>query len=86
MASLKSSGYGVTVVPAHGTTGQVNIIYSVIRRSALKDVVAIVKKFNPKAFYSIEDVKFASETIFPLVKSGSARRFYELLGIRRKGK
>jgi len=84
--SLKSSGYGVTAVPAHGTTGKVHIIYSVIKRSALKDVVAIIKKFNPKAFYSIEDVKFASEAIFPLIKSGNSRSIYELLKLRRKGK
>lgn len=86
MDSLKSSGYGVTVVPAQGTTGQVNIIYSIIRRSALKDVVSIIKRFNPNAFYSIEDVKFASEAIFPLIKTGNSRSIYELLKIRRKGK
>ena len=84
--SLKSSGYGVTAVPAQGTTGQVHIIYSVIKRSALRDFVAIIKRFNPKAFYSIEDVKFTSEAIFPLVKPGSMRSLYELLKIRRKGK
>jgi uncharacterized protein YebE (UPF0316 family) len=84
--SLRSSGYGVTAVPAQGTTGKVHIVYSVIKRSALKDVVSIIKKFNPKAFYSIEDVKFASEAIFPLIKSGNTRSIYELLKLRRKGK
>ncbi len=84
--SLKSSGFGVTAVPAQGTTGQVYIIYSVIKRSALKDVVAVIKRFNPKAFYSIEDVKFASEAIFPLIKPGNSRSIYELLKLRRKGK
>jgi uncharacterized protein YebE (UPF0316 family) len=84
--SLRASGYGITAVPAQGTTGKVHIVYSVIKRSALKDVVAIIKKFNPKAFYSIEDVKFASEAIFPLIKSGNSRSIYELLKVRRKGK
>ena len=84
--SLSSSGYGVTAIPAQGTTGQVNIIYSIIRRSALKDVVSIIKRFNPNAFYSIEDVKFASEAIFPLIKRGNSRSIYELLKLRRKGK
>jgi len=84
--SLRASGYGVTAVPAQGTTGKVHIVYSVIKRSALKDVVAIIKKFNPKAFYSIEDVKFASEAIFPLIKTGNSRSIYELLKLRRKGK
>jgi len=84
--SLKSSGFGVTAVPAQGTTGRVDIIYSVIKRSALKDVVDIIKRYNPKAFYSIEDVKFASEVIFPLIKPGNSRSIYELLKLRRKGK
>jgi uncharacterized protein YebE (UPF0316 family) len=86
MDSLKSSGYGVTAVPAQGTTGKVHIVYSVIKRSALKDVVAIITRFNPKAFYSIEDVKFASEAIFPLIKTSNSRGIYELLRLRRKGK
>jgi uncharacterized protein YebE (UPF0316 family) len=84
--SLKSSGYGVTAVPAHGTTGQVHIVYSIIKRSALKDVVAIVKRFNPMAFYSIEDVKFASQAIFPLGKSWRDIRLLGLLRLFRKGK
>ncbi len=84
--SLRASGYGVTAVPAQGTTGKVHIVYSVIKRSALKDFVAIIKRFNPKAFYSIEDVKFASEAIFPLIKTGNSRSIYELLKLRRKGK
>ncbi len=84
--SLRTSGYGVTAVPAEGTTGKVHIVYSVIKRSALKNVVAIVKRFNPKAFYSIEDVKFVSEALFPLIKPGNSRSIYELLKWRRKGK
>ena len=84
--SLKSSGYGVTVVPAEGTTGQVHIVYSIIKRSALKDVVAIVKRFNSMAFYSIEDVKFASQPIFPLGKSWRDIRLLGLLRLFRKGK
>jgi len=86
MESLKSSGFGVTAVPAQGTTGQVHIIYSVIKRSALKDVVAVIKRFNPMAFYSIEDVKFASQPIFPLGKSWLDIRLLGLLRLFRKGK
>lgn len=84
--NLKSSGYGVTVVPAEGSTGQVHIVYSLIKRSALKDVVAIIKRFNPKAFYSIEDVRFASKGILPLRKSLYVKSVFDLLKMRRKGK
>jgi len=84
--NLKSSGYGVTVVPAEGSTGQVHIVYSLIKRSAFKDVVAIIKRFNPKAFYSIEDVRFASKGILPLRKSLYVKGVFDLLKMRRKGK
>jgi uncharacterized protein YebE (UPF0316 family) len=83
---LRSSGYGVTAVPAEGSTGPVHIIYSVIKRSALQDFVGIVKKLNPQAFYSIEDVRFASKEIFPLRQSGYMKGFLGLLKMRRKGK
>lgn len=55
--SLKTAGFGVTSLDAQGNTGKVNIIYTVIQRSALDDVLSIIKRDNPKAFFSIEDVK-----------------------------
>ena len=83
---LRSSGYGVTAVPAEGSTGRVHVVYSIINRSALKDVAAIVKRFNPQAFYSIEDVRFASKELSPLRQSASIMGLHELLKTRRKGK
>ena len=83
---LRSSGYGVTAVPAEGSTGPVHIIYSVIKRSGLQDFVGIVKKLNPQAFYSIEDIRFASKEILPLRQSGYMKGFLGLLKLRRKGK
>jgi len=84
--NLRTAGYGVTVVPAEGATGRVHIIYSVIKRGNLKDVVNIVKTFNPKAFYSIEDVRFASEAIFPLRRPFYRKDALSLFKLRRKGK
>ena len=69
---LKEKRFGVTVVDAQGTMGKVNIIFMIINRSDLKKVVDLIKKFNPKAFYSIEDVKSVSEGVFP-EGNGSAR-------------
>jgi uncharacterized protein YebE (UPF0316 family) len=65
ITALRDKGYGVTSIPAQGSTGLVQVIFSVIKRSGLDKVVEIVKKFNPKAFYSIEDVRFVSEGVFP---------------------
>ena len=63
---LKSSGYGITHHNAHGGSEQVSIIYSIIKRSELPKIEKIIKEYNPKAFFTIEDVKFASQGIFPM--------------------
>jgi len=58
---LKEANYGMTIVNATGATGPVHMIFTVIKRSQLGDVVEIIKKYNPKAFYSVEDIRFVSE-------------------------
>lgn len=63
--SLKTCGFGVTIVNGHGTTGPVNVVYSFIKRAALPEVDKIIKEFNPNAFYCIEEVKSVNAGIFP---------------------
>jgi len=84
--NLRAEGYGVTSIPAYGSSGQVSVVYSVVRRRALKDVVAIVKRFNPKAFYSIEDVRFVSGAVFPQETFIGRKTRRGLFGLIRKGK
>jgi uncharacterized protein YebE (UPF0316 family) len=61
---LRTAGYGVTSVDALGSQGEVNILFTLVQRRDLKEVLAIVKNFNPNAFYTIEDVRFSSENVF----------------------
>jgi uncharacterized protein YebE (UPF0316 family) len=61
---LKDSGYGVTCVSAEGTTGKVGIIYSIVNRKSIADIIGIIKEYNPNAFYTIEDVRFVSQEIY----------------------
>lgn len=62
---LRAAHYGVTVIPARGEDGEVDVIYTVIPRRNLADVLGIIQRFNPKAFYSIENVQSVGEGIFP---------------------
>lgn len=71
--SLRASGFGVTSVAAQGGSGPVHVIYTIIKRSCLPEVVSIIKKFNPKAFYSVEELRSVNAGVFP-IKNG-ARRF-----------
>jgi uncharacterized protein YebE (UPF0316 family) len=66
ITNLKSAGYGITHHEAHGANEDVSIIYSIINRNEIHKVEEIVKSTNPKAFYSIEDVKSVSHSIFPI--------------------
>jgi len=73
---LKSAGYGITSVDAQGITGLVHIIFTIVERKNLRDVIGKIKRFNPKAFYSIEDVRFVSNgTIRPLEKKNYLKFF-----------
>lgn len=62
---LREQGYGVTSVDANGENGPVKLIFMVVKRRHLEDIVSIIKRFNPNAFYTIEDVRFVRETFVP---------------------
>jgi uncharacterized protein YebE (UPF0316 family) len=73
--SLGKKGFGITSVDAQGRKGAVKIIYIVINRSDIPRVVREIEKYNPKAFYCIEDTRFVSEGIFPITKNTFQRLF-----------
>jgi len=65
---LRSKGYGVTAVDGHGITGKVQVIFLIIRRVDFEEVAEAIFRFNPKAFYTAENVNFAKDGTFPLRK------------------
>ncbi len=80
VSHLRSCGHGVTTVDAEGATGPVKLVFTIIDRNKIKSVVQSIDRYNPKSFYSIEDVRSAKEGTFP-----PSRRFSNLLRLRRKG-
>lgn len=73
---LREKGYGVTSLEALGSDGNVSIIYMVIQRCDFEKLTNLILKFNPKSFYTLEDVRFVSEGIFPHKKKGLSRSFH----------
>ncbi len=69
IVNLKNAGYGITYHEAKGGVEGVSIIYSIIKRHEIQKVEKIVKATNPRAFYSIEDVKSVSQEVFPIKPS-----------------
>lgn len=64
VSSLRAAGYGVTSVEGHGESGEVKVVFTLVKRRQLAKVISVIKKYSPKAFYSIEDVRFASGAVF----------------------
>jgi uncharacterized protein YebE (UPF0316 family) len=75
--NLKNKGYGITLLNAEGSQGPVKIIFTIIKRKNLSEVIDLIQTYNPKAFYSVEDVRLAKEGIFPVsgTRSGGFSQF-----------
>lgn len=65
---LKSKGYGVTIIEGQGATGKVDVIFSIVDRHHQEELIKLIHQFNPKAFYSIEDIRSVREGVFPFRK------------------
>lgn len=83
---LNSNGFGATVVEAHGAREKVHLIYTIVHRNELNKVLEVINNFNPRIFYTIEDVKSANEGIFTPQKQNAISNFSYILRNWRKGK
>ncbi|MBN1896503.1 MAG: DUF2179 domain-containing protein [Candidatus Aenigmarchaeota archaeon] len=61
--ALKNARCTVTSTGAEGPDGNVKLILSVFDRQDLHKVIKLIKKHNPTAFYSVEDVRLASDIV-----------------------
>jgi uncharacterized protein YebE (UPF0316 family) len=84
IAHLRAAGYGVTSVEAEGATGRVKLIFTVIKRKDLDEVVGAINRLNPKAFLSVDEIRLASEGIFP--PESHHRSYLSLFSLRHKRK
>ncbi len=60
---LRSRNLGVTTLQAEGKMGGVQIVFTIIKRKQIKEVVEIINHYNPQAFYTIEDIRAVKEGI-----------------------
>jgi uncharacterized protein YebE (UPF0316 family) len=76
---LRSHSFGVTSIAAHGVTGEVRLVFSVVQRQDLAKALDLIRQFNPRAFVSVEDVRSVAEGVFPdRPVRGSLRSFLPL--------
>ncbi len=83
---LNNNGFGATSVEAQGSKEKVSLVYSIVHRNELEKVLNVITCFNPKAFFTVEDVKAVNEGIFNPRKPNSVFPFAYILREWRKGK
>lgn len=85
LEELKHGNHGITVVDAAGAIGPVKMIFTIIKRKNVPQVVQLIRKSNPSAFYSIEDIKNTSQGVFTESTSGGFSKIRKMFPVR-KGK
>lgn len=58
---LRENNYSVTVLDAQGNTGPVNVVFTVIKRADIENILPLILHYNPNAVYSIEDVRHIND-------------------------
>ena len=61
---MKSQNFGITVIDAHGSVGDVKMIMSIMDRKDTKELIPMINTFNPHAFFTIEDIRAVKEGVF----------------------
>ena len=57
---LKNHSHGVTIHDAEGLSGTVKILFTIIPRNNLEQVISFIKKVKPQAFYTVEDIRLVN--------------------------
>jgi uncharacterized protein YebE (UPF0316 family) len=58
---LKNMGLSVTTVNGKSNTGDISIIYTVVKKKKSNEVMKAITEYHPHAFITIEDVRSHSE-------------------------
>ncbi len=61
---LREANYGVTTIPAFGKDGPVQMVYSILKKKNLPEVINIINSHNPNAFFTVEEVHGVNEGFF----------------------
>jgi len=83
---LKSEGYGVTSLDGQGAMGPVKVIFTIIKRKDIDHLFDGIRRFNPQAVISVEDVRFAEQALLRKTPPLMNFNFINFLRMERRGK
>lgn len=81
--SLTAAEYGVTCLEGQGATGPVQVILTLVKRKEIDRVIQLIREYDPKIFYSIDEVQSVNEGVFPLTRPGLIPNPLKILRIAR---
>lgn len=84
--ALKSGEYRTTTVQAQGTFKPVKLVFTIVPRRHLAEVLTIIKTHNPMSQYTIQDIGSVKEGFFPARKRSNSFRTLMMFRPGRKGK
>jgi len=61
--ALRKGGFGVTTIKAEGMNGEVGIIYIIVNRKNQAGAVELIKRHNPGAFFTVENIHFVNRPL-----------------------
>jgi uncharacterized protein YebE (UPF0316 family) len=59
---LITYNYHLTAVDAEGRFGDVKIIFIILNRKEIPDLIKIINNYNPQAFWTIEDIRHVNQS------------------------
>jgi len=83
ISRLKESNYGLTILDAEGAVGKVKVIFSIVKRSDVKNFISIINELNMQSFYTIEEIRSVNEGVF---KTSSRKHLLNLSLLTKKHK
>lgn len=74
---LRESNHGMTVVDGMGAKGPVKLLFMIVQRKYMKEVIDKIEEIQPNAFYTIEDVRSTEHGVFRAgAKTSSVRNLF----------
>jgi uncharacterized protein YebE (UPF0316 family) len=73
---LRLANHGTTVIDGHGAKGPVKVILTVVHRKNIEPIISIIRKNNPDAFYSIEDIRDVNRGVFSKTNKSLLRKMF----------
>lgn len=84
--SMIQAGFRVTKIMGQGVTGPVQILFTVLKRKDIPEALELIRRYQPQAFYSLEDVRYAHQPLGRAIPSTRIRGWERFFRFYRKGK